>query len=436
MKWSIYIACFEFDNSVMLYKSITDALFEVSRNEYRMINQFLENGDSKQLSDSIKSHISELYLNKFIVENEVDEVELFKHEYLKKITEAQAGTVYFSPSFLCNLKCTYCIIGESVNNSRCETRMRGHIVDKSAEYVYKTAVNRNIKQLNVILYGGEPMLSQASNISFIKKLAELNQEQKVSIEYTLVTNGYDMSDGAVNEILNAGVLNLQITLDGPRHIHDTRRIGVHGEKTFDIILEHLCTNSLKFKNVVIRINVDNTNAGSICELINILGSKELNKHCLLHLNLVDPSDYSNASGYNEETISRFDEIYKYAYSKGFRVAPWRRFCSIASKMYLAIDPQGNIYNCPNYMGIPKKVIGNVGNMISEDHVRINLNERCTACCYVGICNGGCQVMRQTSDIGADYCFKRVNYQMTKSYFGAKYHRFTIKSNNLVEEKEE
>lgn len=429
MKWSLYIACFEFDDSVMLYKSITDTLFELTKNEYRLINHFLENGNSRHLSDGIKNHISELYLNRFIVDNNIDEVELFKREYLKEITEAQTGTVYFAPSFLCNLKCTYCIIGESVNSSGCGTSMQSHIVEKSAEYVYKTAVRRNIKKLNVILYGGEPILSWVSVIYFIQKLSEINDGKEVGIEYTLVTNGYDMPDDIVNEILSLGVKNLQITLDGPRHIHDTRRIGAHGEKTFDIILENLCHYCLRFKNVVIRINVDNTNVESICELINILESKELNKHCLLHLNLVDPSDYSDASGYNGETINRFDEIYKHAYSKRFRVAPWRRFCSMSSKMYLAIDPQGNIYNCPNYMDVPEKVIGNVCNIKNEDHVISNLSERCAACCFVGICNGGCQVMRQTSDIGGDYCFKTVNYQMVKSYFGAKYHRFTKEFNN-------
>ena len=35
-------------------------------------------------------------------------------------------------------------------------------------------------------------------------------------------------------------------------------------------------------------------------------------------------------------------------------------------------------------------------------------------------------MRQNSNVGTDYCFKNVNYQMTKSYFGARYHRFSDK----------
>ncbi len=429
MRWSIYTACFEFDDSVMLYKSTTDALFELSRNEFKVVNLFLENGNSNQLSDSTKKHIAELYLNNFIVENELNEVELFKNEYTKRVMEAQFGTVYFSPSFLCNLRCTYCIIGENVNNSGSMTRMQSCIVGKSSKYVYETAVRRGIKQLDVILYGGEPMLSQSSNISFVKSLSELNQDNKLNVDYTLVTNGYSMPGNDVKGLLDAGVKNLQITLDGPKHIHDARRMGTHGENTFDTILENLCSYYSKFKNVVIRINVDNVNVDNICELIDILDSKELNKKCILHFNLVDPSDYSDASGYNEETIYKFDSIYKYAYSKGFRVAPWRRYCSMSNKMYLAIDPEGNVYNCPNNMGMSEKVLGNVCNDKINENIKLNLRERCASCCYVGICNGGCEVMRQTSEVGSNYCFKQVNYQMTKSYFGAKYHRFTNKLNN-------
>lgn len=83
------------------------------------------------------------------------------------------------------------------------------------------------------------MLSQSSNISFLKNLSELNQDKKFNIEYTLVTNGYNMPNNDVKEMLNAGVKNLQITLDGPKHIHDARRIGIHGAMTEERLLKAL-----------------------------------------------------------------------------------------------------------------------------------------------------------------------------------------------------
>ena len=426
MRWSIYVVCFEFDDSVMLYKSITDGLFELPINEYKAIKVFLENGDGRYLSDITKKHISELYLNKIIVDDNIDEAKLFKNEYLKRAAEAETGTVYFAPSFLCNLKCTYCIIGERINHACHDKYMQSSVVENSAEYVYKTTVRKGIKKLNIILYGGEPILAHTSNVLFINKMTELNYDQKIRIRYTLVTNGYEMPEDVINELLDLGVDNLQVTLDGPAYIHDARRIGAQGEKTFDVILQHLCEFSLKFKSVVIRINVDNTNVGSICELIDILKDRELNKHCILHLNLVDPSGYSDASGYNDETTNYFDEIYRYAYFKGFRVAPWRRYCSMFDKMYLAIDSKGNIYNCPNYMDVMEKIVGNVCDLKYDDAINFGLDDRCVGCCFVGICNGGCEVMRQNSNVGTDYCFKNVNYQMTKSYFGARYHRFSDK----------
>ena len=93
MRWSIYVVCFEFDDSVMLYKSITDGLFELPINEYKAIKVFLENGDGRYLSDITKKHISELYLNKIIVDDNIDEAKLFKNEYLKRAAEAETGTV-------------------------------------------------------------------------------------------------------------------------------------------------------------------------------------------------------------------------------------------------------------------------------------------------------------------------------------------------------
>ena len=162
-----------------------------------------------------------------------------------------------------------------------------------------------------------------------------------------MVNAFKINEEKVRELVDIGVQTIQITLDGPPHIHDKRRYGVNKEKTFNQILENLKYVSKCFKDTVIRINVDDENASHIKELIDILHNNEFDRKCMLHFNLVDPSNFSEESGYNEVTVNAFKGIYDYAFSKGFNVAPWRRYCSMPSKFYFAIDPDGNIYKCSN-----------------------------------------------------------------------------------------
>lgn len=423
IRWSNYLMQFQDTNSIMIYKSISDNLFEIDNKLFKRIEEYLAEKISKnELSSQEKKTISELYMNGFLIEADCDEIEVYEKSYYESVGEEKKGTVYFAPSFECNLRCTYCIVGENVTSSVHIKRMDKNLTNKVAEYIYNSAISNMIEELSVLLYGGEPCLSHKNNIELIKRLMELNEDKRLRIRYTLITNGYELAEYMSRELAELGVNNIQITLDGPDFIHNKRRIGQNGEKTFDRIISNIKKNLQFFSNWVIRVNVDNENVDSVRMLIEQLDNIGLNKKCTLHFNLVDPSDFSEASGYNDYTIHRFKEIYEYGYEKGFQIAPWRRYCSVPDKLYISIDPFGNVYRCPNCMGEEKQCKDNV---IYSDHwkyVPVELNEKCLKCENVGVCNGGCDAMRRTSSVGEDYCFKKENYYMAKYYFLAKYHR--------------
>lgn len=421
MEWSCYVAKLKCPKSYMLFKSITDTLFEISDYRYKKINEYINNDDSGGLDEKDKKIISELYINGFLVDDKNCEALEVKKTYIDEIENECGGTVYFAPSFKCNFNCIYCIIGENVSNISAENQhqMSDERSNQAAIYVYENAINYSLNSLNVILYGGEPLLSYSSIISFIRTLNAINKSG-IRIRYTLVTNGYYMPIDKIDKLVKNGVDSLQVTLDGPEHIHNKRRMLISGKETFNTILDNIKNNYIKFKYNTIRINVDSSNANYICELIDILKERGFEKRCLLHFNLVDPSDYSDISGYNQYVYDCFKEIYKYAFESGFNVAPWRRHCSIGSKMYISIDKDGKIYYCPNVMGDDRGIVGNINTSHIKRYER-KMRERCMMCEFLGICNGGCDVMRNTSKIGKDYCFREANEEMTKHYYCAKHH---------------
>lgn len=419
LKWSNYIVTFSGDNKTFLFKSITETLYSLSTDEYQIIDSFI-NCKTKSIDDTIKRHISELYLDGIIVDRDIDEVKIFKSTFRDKMDSSKHGVIYFAPSLKCNLRCKYCIIGDSVENP-CESTqkdMTNKDIIQTAVWAHQMCSHHSIGELKVILYGGEPTMMHNAHLLFLRTLNSLIEQNKknIKLDVTIITNGFKINKENVQELVDIGVQTIQITLDGPPHIHDNRRYGVNEEKTFDQILENLIYVSRCFKNTIIRINVDDENASYIKELIDILYSNKLEQKCMLHFNLVDPSDFSEESGYNEVTMNAFKGIYDYAFSKGFNVAPWRRYCSMPSKFYFSIDPYGNIYKCPNYLGAIGKEIGNIYSGVPYDYKFGYIKESCYACNFVGVCNGGCEVMRETSQIGADYCFSKVNGDMLKAYY--------------------
>lgn len=419
LKWSNYIVTFDDDKKTFLFKSITETLYSLSTEEYQIINSYIK-GEIMAIDDTIKRHISELYLDGMVVDSDIDEVEIFKSTFQDKMNSSKHGVIYFAPSLKCNLRCKYCIIGDSIENP-CESAgrdMTNKDAMQAARWTYQMCNHHNIGELKVILYGGEPTMMQKTHILFLKTLNLFIEQNDKNIELNtmIITNGFKIDKEMMQELADIGVQTIQITLDGPPNIHDMRRYGVNKEKTFNKILENLVCVSGYFKNTVIRINVDDENASYIKELIDILHSNKLERKCMLHFNLVDPSDFSEESGYNEVTLNAFKGIYDYAFSKGFNVAPWRRYCSMPSKFYFTIDPHGNVYKCSNYIGTCGKEIGNIYSGIPDDCKFGFIRERCYGCNFVGVCNGGCDVMRETSKIGADYCFSKVNGDMLRAYY--------------------
>ena len=78
----------------------------------------------------------------------------------------------------------------------------------------------------------------------------------------MISNGSLLNDTIINDLIKYHVKGIQITLDGPPEVHDSRRVSKNGVFQFNKIIENI--NKLlqtKKIDVVIRINVDKNNTG-------------------------------------------------------------------------------------------------------------------------------------------------------------------------------
>lgn len=136
------------------------------------------------------------------------------------------------PTEQCNFRCIYCYEDFSIGRMQPET-IAGikAILDKRCP---------NLSYLNLSWFGGEPLV--AKNIvldiseyalSFVSKYSHLHYSGEMT------TNAYLLDLNTASALANVGVTKYQISLDGPRKIHDQSRIRADGKSTFERIWTNL-----------------------------------------------------------------------------------------------------------------------------------------------------------------------------------------------------
>ena len=89
----------------------------------------------------------------------------------------------------------------------------------------------------------------------------------------MISNGSLISDSIITKMKELKIRGVQITVDGPKEIHDQRRISKDHTSSFDAIISNV-NKLLKNKiEVVLRINVDKTNESVLSDLIKHLQDK-------------------------------------------------------------------------------------------------------------------------------------------------------------------
>ncbi len=105
--------------------------------------------------------------------------------------------------------------------------------------------------IHTTLYGGEPLLYPGVCLAVLA--AVRNADRKANA--MLVTNGYLLDEPLSVSLHEAGVTAAQITLDGPAHVHDTRRTTKDGRGTFERVVQNIKTAARHMK-VLVRVNID------------------------------------------------------------------------------------------------------------------------------------------------------------------------------------
>ena len=158
------------------------------------------------------------------------------------------------PTEACNFRCTYCY----------EEFEQGQMLPSVVRGVKRLLEIRipELRSLHLGWFGGEPLLAMDIVCDVMRTVASAaRQNSHLQLQAHMTTNAYLLTQARFRELLEVGVNRFQVSFDGPRAIHDKKRLQASGKATFDRIWANLLAlrDTTESFFVLVRLHVDQVN---------------------------------------------------------------------------------------------------------------------------------------------------------------------------------
>lgn len=402
--------------------------------QYILFNTF--NGNcimiSSSVADAIKQSNLELLTKQdidlfeqtgvLIPDNvEEDKIYSYMQNQEKYASSYLSATVLLTES--CNLRCIYCFQG----HDRTPVTMDIEQADRFISFLTAAAKMNGSKHVAVLLFGGEPLINIEIGFYILSKVKEFCQQNEMVFSSSIITNGTLLDEYIIKKLDEFNCKMIQITLDGIKKTHDTRRMYANGNGSFDDTIGalKLLKNYGKIHTVV-RVNVDKTNLYETYQLLEYIGKNGLDlTKFTVDFGIVRGgtsacADYSPKCFSESEIGDVLYNLWNFAEKQGFKykIRPMRKtmYCGLYSNNQFTVAPNCDVYKCWEHVGQEEHLMGKIdenGNLrvtyayydwMSVDPLK---NAECSESVYLPVCGGGCGVVsyNETGTYHAKGCFK-------------------------------
>lgn len=167
-------------------------------------------------------------------------------------------------TYTCNLACPYCYQNGIKHKKNLISK---DVVDTFFSHLAKQFPDR---KPFITLFGGEALNGSASQKEMIDYIVK--EAARGGYAISAVTNGYDLKD-YLDILQQAEIKEIQVTLDGPKSVHDQRRHTAGGQGSYDRIMEGLEAAIQRKIPINLRAVVDKTNFEDLVTLAEDLDSR-------------------------------------------------------------------------------------------------------------------------------------------------------------------
>jgi uncharacterized protein len=298
-------------------------------------------------------------------------------------------------NLVCNFECPYCCQAEIMDGSV----MKPEILARTADWLADRALAINADSAHITFVGGEPLLHPDRIKTMAARLRARLDSHGVVLTLGLITNGYYLDDEMVRELVPHGLTVAQVTLDGDESTHHLSRVSKKGEDTFQRIFDNVIAASRHIR-ISINGNYQEHTIAGFGALVDRLAEAELPRSNPISFSpalqiLSAPSgcaagarNWSNAPYAYQ--VALHDRIlgHGYATARLNAIGP----CGFHDRNMYVIDPRGNVFKCPGFLGHPEWRVGHVSSGLTERYeemLRLDSRATCGGCAHQPNCGGGC-----------------------------------------------
>ena len=341
--------------------------------------------------------------------------------YLSDLESASSDltvrTFILMPTPACNMGCHYC--GQTHSGRSLKARYADLVVPRISAAIAEPVT----RVVNVNWFGGEPLLAQQEIFAISAILIPKARKHNVTYQSQLTTNGSLFTTSLLRELTTAaGVTRIDVTVDGPKAIHDASRKMKNGSSTYDRILtgvkSALGQPWAADCEFVIRTNVTMESLPHVTEYLQDLAARGLTGPNGPSLQIAPVHKWGVGTDAYELSVAAFAaaEIGWFNLAVDLDLNFWplpglaAEPCSAGQRGAETIDPQGLVYDCPE---LPLRQSGPVfvplsrrpaepagarpiGALMSDMTWSTAIGTPpCRSCSLLPVCGGACALSRAT-----------------------------------------
>ena len=311
----------------------------------------------------------------------------------------------------CNLRCKYCFA--DAGRFRGEQALMTPETARSA-LDFLVAHSGGRRQLEVDLFGGEPLMNLSVCREIVRYGRMLEKRFGKDIRFTMTTNCLLLDDEAI-AFINEEMVNVVISLDGRKEVHDALRPTAGGKGSFDRI-QHNARRLIAGrgdKEYYVRGTFTRRNPDFL-EDVKALLALGLRQISIEPVVLGDDSPYALRPEDLPRVMEEYAALAAHYIEARRKPESWYHFFHFmvdltggpcldkrlrgcgAGLSYAAATPDGSLYPCHQFAGLEEWRLGNVWDSVLDEEKRDHLaachvlnKTACRSCWARYYCGGGC-----------------------------------------------
>lgn len=310
----------------------------------------------------------------------------------------------------CNLRCKYCFAstGDYGEGRKLMTFETGK---KAIDFLIENSGDR--VNLELDFFGGEPLM----NFDVVKQIVEYarskEKEYNKNFRFTITTNGMLLTDERI-DFINKEMSNVVLSIDGRKEVNDRLRVRVDGTGSYDKILEGYkkLVSKRGDKDYYVRGTFTKYNLDFSNDVMHLydLGFDQVSVEPVM-------ADKEMPYAIVENDLEAIYKEYEVLADKLEKIRENGGFCNFFHFMldldqgpcaikrlrgcgsgneYVAITPDGDIYPCHQFVGIPEFKMGNLEDGTFDKSIKekfanthVYAKDDCKKCWAKFYCSGGC-----------------------------------------------